>query len=75
MNYSELAFTDAIKKIQLRLGSRLSFERMEKMNSVEGLTENETEFLLKLTASILRRSVKTVILIFSIVAGRKGLSA
>ena len=44
MNYSELAFTDAIKKIQLRLGSRLSYERMEKMNSVEGLTENETEF-------------------------------
>lgn len=45
MNYSELAFTDAIKKIQDRLGSRLSYERMQQRSYVEGLTENEIEFI------------------------------
>lgn len=45
MNYSELAFTDAIKKIQERLGSRAAYERMQKMTYVDGLTDNETEFI------------------------------
>lgn len=45
MNYSELAFTDAIKKLQERLGSRLSYERMEKMSYVDGLTDYETNFI------------------------------
>jgi len=45
MNYSELAFTDSIKKIQTRLGSRASYARMEQMSYVDGLTDNETEFI------------------------------
>jgi predicted pyridoxine 5'-phosphate oxidase superfamily flavin-nucleotide-binding protein len=45
MNYSELAFTEAIKKLQEKLGSRLSYERMEKMSDVDGLTDYETEYI------------------------------
>jgi predicted pyridoxine 5'-phosphate oxidase superfamily flavin-nucleotide-binding protein len=45
MNYSELAFTGAIKKLQERLGSRLSYERMEKMSYIDGLTDSEAEFI------------------------------
>ncbi|MRG48423.1 pyridoxamine 5'-phosphate oxidase [Chitinophaga sp. SYP-B3965] len=45
MNYSSLAFTDAIKKLQERLGSRDSYERVEKMSYVDGLTDYEREFI------------------------------
>lgn len=45
MNYSELAFTDAIKNLQEKSGSRLSYERMEKMSYVDGLTDYETDFI------------------------------
>jgi len=45
MNYSELAFTDAIKNLQDRLGSRLSYERMEKVSFVDGLTDYETDYI------------------------------
>lgn len=45
MNYAELAFTDAIKKLQERLGSRLSYDRMEKTSYVDGLTEHEIDFI------------------------------
>jgi len=45
MNYQELAFTNAIKKLQERLGSRLSYERMEKRSYVDGLTDYETNFI------------------------------
>ncbi len=45
MNYSELAFTEAVKTLQERLGSRLSYERMEKMSYVDGLTDYETDFI------------------------------
>ncbi|MCX2485752.1 hypothetical protein [Pedobacter sp. MR2016-24] len=45
MNYSELAFTDAIKNLQDRLGSRLSYERMEKASFVDGLTDYETGYI------------------------------
>jgi len=48
MNYAELAFTDAIKKLQERLGSRVSYERMQKMSYVDGLTEYETDFIAQL---------------------------
>jgi predicted pyridoxine 5'-phosphate oxidase superfamily flavin-nucleotide-binding protein len=41
MNYANLAFTDAIKKLQEDNGSRSSYERMEKYTSKEGLTPNE----------------------------------
>ena len=41
MNYANLAFTDAIKKLQEEKGSRSNYERMEKYSSKEGLTPNE----------------------------------
>ena len=41
MNYANLAFTDAVKKLQEQKGSRANYERMEKFTSKEGLTENE----------------------------------
>jgi uncharacterized protein len=45
MNYAQLAFTDAIKKMQEETGSRSSYDRMEKMSVVDGLTENEVHFI------------------------------
>lgn len=45
MNYSKLAFTDAIKEMQEKLGSRSSYARMEKMSYVDGLTEAEVDFI------------------------------
>jgi uncharacterized protein len=45
MNYSTLAFTDSIKKLQERLGSRDSYDRVEKMSYVDGLTGYEREYI------------------------------
>lgn len=45
MNYGKLAFTDAIKKKQEEAGSRSAYDRMEKMSVVDGLTENEINFI------------------------------
>lgn len=45
MNYSKLAFTDVIKSIQERLGSRRTYERVENMSYVDGLTPIEKDFI------------------------------
>jgi uncharacterized protein len=45
MNYSKLAFTDGIKAIQERMGSRNAYERVEKTSFVEGLTAVEANFI------------------------------
>lgn len=45
MNYSQLAFTDEIKAIQERMGSRNAYERHEKQSYVEGLTDVEGSFI------------------------------
>lgn len=45
MNYSKLAFTDVIKTIQERLGSRSTYERVENTSYVDGLTPIEKEFI------------------------------
>ena len=45
MNYGQLAFTDAIKKMQEEAGSRGAYDRMEKTSVVDGLTENEVHFI------------------------------
>lgn len=45
MNYSKLAFTDAIKQMQEKLGSRSSYERVEKMSHVDGLSAAEIAFI------------------------------
>jgi predicted pyridoxine 5'-phosphate oxidase superfamily flavin-nucleotide-binding protein len=44
-NFAQIAFTDAVKKLQEKHGSRKSYERMEKFNEVDGLTDNEVSFI------------------------------
>jgi uncharacterized protein len=48
-NFHQIAFTDAVKALQTehgsRNGSRNSYERMEKFNVVDGLSENEMGFI------------------------------
>jgi predicted pyridoxine 5'-phosphate oxidase superfamily flavin-nucleotide-binding protein len=44
-NFAEIAFTDSVKKLQEKYGSRASYERMEKFSIVDGLTENEISFV------------------------------
>lgn len=44
-NFAEIAFTDAVKKLQEKNGSRKGYERMEKFNIVDGLTESEMAFI------------------------------
>ena len=46
-NYASLAFTDAVKKMQEKLGSRASYARLEKNSYVDGLTKNEVDFILQ----------------------------
>lgn len=45
MNYANLAFTNAVKKLQEQNGSRTSYERMERFTSKEGLTPNEIKMI------------------------------
>ncbi len=45
MNYATLAFSDAAKLLQQEAGSRTTYERKEKNNVVEGLSENEIGFI------------------------------
>lgn len=45
MNYAKLAFTDAVKDLQQKQGSRNGYDRMEKMSVVDGLTDNEIYFI------------------------------
>lgn len=44
-NFAEIAFTESVKKLQEKHGSRRSYERMEKFKIVDGLTEGETSFI------------------------------
>lgn len=44
-NYGELAFSDAAKALQQEVGSRQVYERMEKNQVVDGLTDNEIRFI------------------------------
>ena len=45
MNYATLAFSDASKLLQTEVGSRHNYERVEKNNVVDGLSENEIRFI------------------------------
>lgn len=45
MNYAKFAFTDAIKALQENYGSRHSYEKVEKKNVVDGLSDNEVAFI------------------------------
>jgi predicted pyridoxine 5'-phosphate oxidase superfamily flavin-nucleotide-binding protein len=44
-NFAEIAFTDAVKKLQEKHGSRGIYDRMEKFKVVDGLTINEVIFI------------------------------
>lgn len=44
-NFASLAFTDEVKALQQKFGSRASYERVEKRNVVDGLSENEAAFI------------------------------
>lgn len=44
-NFAEIAFTDAVKKLQEKHGSRKSYERMAKFSVIDGLTNNEVTFI------------------------------
>jgi predicted pyridoxine 5'-phosphate oxidase superfamily flavin-nucleotide-binding protein len=45
MNYCELAFSNDIKAIQEKMGSRDAYERVQKATYVDGLTAVEQEFI------------------------------
>ena len=44
-NFAEIAFTESVKKLQEKSGSRQSYERMEKFNVIDGLTNREILFI------------------------------
>ena len=44
-NFATIAFKDALKAMQEKLGSRASYARMEKDIYLDGLTENEIDFI------------------------------
>ena len=44
-NFAEIAFTDAVQKLQEKHGSRKGYERMEKFSVIDGLTDNEMSFI------------------------------
>jgi predicted pyridoxine 5'-phosphate oxidase superfamily flavin-nucleotide-binding protein len=44
-NYPSLAFTTAVKEMQEKLGSRASYARLEKETYVDGLTQNEIDYI------------------------------
>lgn len=46
-NFAALAFTDAVKAMQAKYGSRSTYARMERDTYVDGLTENEIDFIVQ----------------------------
>ena len=44
-NFAEIAFSDAVKVLQEKNGSRKGYERMEKFNVIDGLSQNEMDFI------------------------------
>ncbi len=44
-NFASLAFTDTVKAIQEKVGSRANYARMERDTYVDGLTDNEIDFI------------------------------
>ena len=44
-NYAALAFTDPVKQLQERFGSRPTYSRQERHSYQDGLTEHETAFM------------------------------
>lgn len=44
-NFGAIAFSDAVKAMQEKLGSRVAYARMEQQAYLDGLTENEIHFI------------------------------
>jgi len=44
-NFAEIAFSEAVKELQEKHGSRKGYERMDKFNIVDGLSQNEKRFI------------------------------
>ena len=44
-NFAEIAFSDAVKSLQEKYGSRHNYERMAKNHVVDGLSQNEIGFI------------------------------
>src|SRR3990172_13147166 len=44
-NFAEIAFTDAVKALQEKYGSRNNYEQMEKLNIIDGFSTNEISFI------------------------------
>ena len=44
-NFAAIAFSPAVKEMQEKLGSRASYARMEQHTYLDGLTENEQDFI------------------------------
>lgn len=44
-NFAALAFTEEVKAMQEKMGSRASYARMERDTYIDGLTENEIDFI------------------------------
>ena len=44
-NFAAIAYSDAVKEMQEKLGSRASYARMERDTHIDGLTDNETDFI------------------------------
>ena len=44
-NFATLAFTDPVKAMQEKLGSRAGYARMERDTYMDGLTQNEIDFI------------------------------
>ncbi|MES2274605.1 MAG: pyridoxamine 5'-phosphate oxidase family protein [Bacteroidota bacterium] len=45
MNYSAIAFTDEVKSLQEKYGSRASYARMQEHRYTDGFTESEVDFI------------------------------
>ena len=44
-NFASIAYSTAVKEMQEKLGSRASYARMEKDTYIDGLTDNEVDFI------------------------------
>ncbi len=44
-NFASIAFTPAVKALQEKYGSRVSYDRMEKRMVIDGLSQNEINFI------------------------------
>jgi predicted pyridoxine 5'-phosphate oxidase superfamily flavin-nucleotide-binding protein len=44
-NFAAIAYSDAVKEMQEKLGSRSTYARMERDTYVDGLTDNEVDFI------------------------------